>query len=440
MIHRVSTFVIAFAACALVSCSSDKDKKKPAEKQPHSTTAGGPQTDPPKPAVEARKQWYLAELALAAQGDNPGPAHFFLQVPQGGAPGPAIVRSGDHDVEAKHTWNGDKLEIPFPLFHTKLSATRAADGTLAGTWNSESRTWGKAALTFTARPIAEPTVAALRTEGYTDKPNDGFSGTWKLAMEGGPVRLQLTVKPDGQALASFSFPSGSYLHLGGVASADKLRLSGFDGTSPYRITAALNGETMQVKWAVSQDFGWRETFQGERVDKLEVEGGPRLIQGADNLELADFDVAQLAGKPTIVELAGSWCITCRFIAPFLVEMYGKYREKGLHMVTLTYEFTEDEAYNKQAADNFKREYGITWDVIPMMGGIEEAADILPQTLEGMELGAFPYSIFLDAAGKVRYIHAGFPSDPKAQAEAKVEYERQIQALLASAAKGSGKKK
>lgn len=439
-LHRVSRVIVAVAACActLTSCSGDKtsDNKKTAET---GSAASDDVAVSPKLAVTAKKQWYLAELALpatnnSARDNNPGPAHFFLQVPQGGAPGSVIVRSGDHDMEAKHTWDGDKLTIPFPLFHTELSATRAADGTLTGTWTSQSRTWGKAALTFAARPIAEPTAAALRTDEYQDKPNGAFSGLWKLAMEDGAARLQLTVKPDGQALASFSFPSGAYLHLGGIAAGDKLRLSGFDGTSAYRITATLSDRTMQGNWAVGQDLGWRERFQGERVEQFDVHGGPRLIQGADNLALADFDVDKLAGKPTIVELAGSWCITCRFIAPFLVEMYRKYHDQGLHMVTLTYEFTDDEAYNKQAAENFKREYGIPWDVIAMMGELDDAADILPQTLEEMELGGFPYSIFLDPAGKVRAIHAGFPASAEDQAKAKAEYERDIQALLGAAAK------
>lgn len=430
--YAALVFVLVASVPALVSCSKSKDDDK-------SATTGKTPTKPGKveapvaPKVEAKLQWYRAELALESGG--PGAALFFLQVPLGGAKGEAVVRTGEHDLKAEHRWDGDKLVVPFTLFHTELTATRAADGTLSGAWNSASRTWGKASLAFKATPIDKPAVAQLRTDDYKDKPTGAFTGVWKLAMKDGATRLKLAVKPDGDATGSFSFPSGAHLHLGGVAAGDKVRLSGFDGTSVYLVQATVTGDTIKMDWAAGQDFSWSETLSGERVKDFEMQAGPRLIQGADNLELADFDVKTLLGKPTIVELAGSWCITCKFVAPFLVKMYDKYQPQGLQMVTLTYEFTDDDAYNKKAAADFKRDYGIKWEVIAMMGDLEEAAEILPLTLEGMELGAFPYSIFLSPEGKVIDIHAGFPAIGSAEyKEATAEYEKKVQALLSTAKK------
>lgn len=439
MVKYVSTlvFVLATSALVLVGCSESKDEGKSKTTKPQgNATKPNPVANAPK--LEAKKQWYVAELKLKEGG--PGTAFFFLQVPQGGAEGKAIVRTGEHEMDAGYEWKGDQVVIPFPLFHTKLIATRAADGVLKGTWQSESRTWGKASMDFKATPIDAPTVAALRTADLAGEPNSAFNGLWKLAMADGAASVQLTVKPDGAAVGMFNFPSGSHLHIGGVAAGDKVRLGGFDGTSAYVVTATLADKALQIDWAVGQDFGWKEQIKGERVESVEFEAGARMIQGADNLEIADFDVETLKGKPTIVELAGSWCITCKFIAPFLVEIYKKYHPKGLEMVTLTYEFTDDDAYNKKASADFKRDYSIPWNVIPMMGGLDDAAEILPLTMEGMELGAFPYSIFLTAEGKVQHIHAGFPaSGSKEYESAKADYEKHVEALLASA-KPAGKSK
>jgi thiol-disulfide isomerase/thioredoxin len=53
----------------------------------------------------------------------------------------------------------------------------------------------------------------------------------------------------------------------------------------------------------------------------------------------------------VVELAGSWCAACRSAAPFLVELYREYQPRGLHMVSLRYEFSDDRVFDAVQAED-----------------------------------------------------------------------------------------
>jgi hypothetical protein len=119
-----------------------------------------------------------------------------------------------------------------------------------------------------------------------------------------------------------------------------------------------------------------------------------------------------------------------YAAPFMVAMYEKYHPRGLAMVTLTYEFTDDAAYNRQQAEAFKKKYGVTWEVIPVAGELDSAADILPPTLDGIDLSGLPLAIFLRPDGTIHHFHSGFPATGTEHYKAlTAQYESWIQDLL-----------
>ena len=401
-----------------------KTGEKPAVARPPVTG------ETPKGAADV---WYRAELS--AEGDeNPGPVTFFIRLPAQGKEGKAALRTGKNSILFTAKWQGDQVEVPFPLFYTAIAAKRAADGSLAGHWKGKSPTWGEVSMGFRATPVDKPSVTALRGPAVkAAQPAAGWPGIWSLATKDGAIKMVLEVGPDGAADGWFDYPSGGRHHIGGVVNGDHMRLTGFDGSSPYIFDARLKDGKLEGDWAVGQGFTWREKIVGEPVKELDVHGGPKLADGETTLEVEGFDMAPYQGKPLLVEMAGSWCITCKSMAPFLAEMYDKYHGQGLEMVTLTYEFTDDEAYNKKAAEDFKKTYDIAWPVIPMMGGLEDAGAILPSTLEGMDLGGFPFSVFIDAKGQVQGLHSGFPAEGSDDYETIVkDYEASIQKIVASA--------
>ena len=109
------------------------------------------------------------------------------------------------------------------------------------------------------------------------------------------------------------------------------------------------------------------------------------------------------GKVVIVSISGSWCPNCHDEAPFLAELYKKYRAKGLEIVALSFEEEAQKAKGYPRLLAFNKRYGIDYPVV--LAG--EQADLAEKVPQIHNLNSFPTTIFLGRDGLVRGVHAGF---------------------------------
>src|SRR5262249_28365151 len=123
-----------------------------------------------------------------------------------------------------------------------------------------------------------------------------------------------------------------------------------------------------------------------------------------NGKVVSNDDARFKGKVVIVSILGSWCPNCHDEAPFLAELYRSYRAKGLEIVGLSFE-EEDQLANPERLRAFVKSYGIDYPML-VCGLPDEATKKMPQ-LDGFD--AWPTVLLLGRDGRVRQIHAGFPS-------------------------------
>jgi thiol-disulfide isomerase/thioredoxin len=136
---------------------------------------------------------------------------------------------------------------------------------------------------------------------------------------------------------------------------------------------------------------------------------------------------KFAGKVVLVNISGSWCPNCHDEAPFLSALYKKYRSKGLEIVSLSFEEAGQLA-NPTRLKTFIDTYGIEYTVL-VAGEPDELNDKVPQ---GENLNAFPTTFILGRDGRVRGVHAGFPSPGSGEFYTKAEREmtEQVERLLA----------
>ncbi len=132
--------------------------------------------------------------------------------------------------------------------------------------------------------------------------------------------------------------------------------------------------------------------------------------------------ARFRGKVVIVSITGSWCPNCHDEAPFLAALHRKYRNQGLEIVALSFE-EADQLKNPTRLHAFIRKFGIGYLVL--LAG--EPAELNAKVPQAVNLNAFPTTFFLGRDGRVRTVHAGFPS--AASLEAHAEAEREITALV-----------
>ena len=250
--------------------------------------------------------------------------------------------------------------------------------------------------------------------------NADFSGRWSVTFTDDKGKTSPGVaefeQMFGAVTGTILAPTGDYRFLAGDARGDELQLSRFDGAQAHLFRARLNerGELEGQHW--SGNFG-HERFVAVRNPDAELDMSSVATGMKDPAVKLQFTFPDLDGKPVslsdprfqgkvvIVTLAGSWCPNCHDEAAFLAQLYREHRAEGLEVVSLMFEHFGDFTQAANATRRFRKDAGI--DYVTLVAGTSdkvEAAKVLPQ-LTGVF--AFPTTIWVDRAGVVRKIHAGF---------------------------------
>lgn len=362
-----------------------------------------PATHPSHPPAQTElDHWYRAVI-----GEEQGtPIPVFVDIP---ASGDALMATGPDRVHAKLVSGLPNVEIDFQLNHTKIAATALADGSLDGTWSSTSKSWGSTSLSFHATPVKGPDPA-LRFPG---SPGPDPIGTWKVELskptELGKLVLSRGASPN-EVVGTFSFQTGNIAFIAGNQDGATLRMSAFDGASPYLLVGTLDQDAKAFtgSWVAGQGLDWKESLRATKVLEFKLEKPTKLATAHSKLELRELTQDAYKGHPVIVELGGSWCPACGYAASKLRELLRA--NPDLRVITLAYEFTDDPEYNKAQAAAFKAKYSIPWEVVPIDGGIEKYNDILPPEIESVDASGFPIAIFVHRDRTIEGFHGGFPPE------------------------------
>ncbi len=380
----------------------------------------------------APSRWYRGVVASPEKVE----AVFFLEVPAG--TGTATFEVGTHDVTTEATFAGGKLSIPMRVHQTEVDAVLQPDGSLVGTFETKWRAFGSASLPFRATPVASPKTALLATVASTEPAIDlgTARSVWKLALsDSGAAKLVITQTAPGSFDGLVYLDTGNLIYVAGNGAGDSIVMTGFDGTSGYRIELALSKDRAKATGSLlgGHRLDWHETLQAVKGPDFALATQPRATQPNNKIVLPESpELANLPPGPLLVELAGSWCSTCRNAAPFLGQLDREYRAKGLTIVTLLYEFTDDAKADANQAALFKQTYGATWLVVPVQGTLEDFAEILPTGLSDLNPAGFPIALFLAPDRSLVAIHAGFPAAdaPGDFAAVSAEFRGNVEKLLA----------
>jgi len=423
--HRVMVMPASMIiALSLLGC-----KQHETESRPHAEGSAEAHR-----TVDHAPTWYRATIRSADGVESP----FLLGVPAPGAPGTAIFRVGSHDIENPATFDGTTLTVAMPVNQTTVSGTLGADGVLRGSFAAAGPRWGSSSLALTATRIAAPMLSALAT---ADTPGAALDlgeprTVWRLAMsDSGEAKLVVDQRAPGELVAVMYFTTGNIVYLAGDGRGDAIVLSGFDGAATYRLELAVVADRTHAtgKFFGGKRLDWRETLGATRgadfalaLDAKPTQPGGKV--GFPNLP----ELAALPPGPLLVEISASWCSTCRDAAPFLAKLAKTYGPRGLGMVTLLYDLTDDRAADAKQAALFKATYGITWPVVAVSGGLDVLPEILPSGVAGMNPAGFPITLFLAADRTLVALHAGFPAADASDEFRRVtsEFRATIETLLA----------
>lgn len=239
--------------------------------------------------------------------------------------------------------------------------------------------------------------------------------------------------------------TSDYGPFSGTTSADTFAIGYFDGSFVYLITGRLKGDTLRGIFHAG--LRTQTPWQAVRSSGAPHLKSPTELTSADTTEPFSFrfpdlrgrlvgnDDPRLKGKVVLVDIFGTWCPTCHEGMPGLIELYNRYRGRGLEIVGLAFEVTGDTAVDAPLVRRYRDKFRIPFPLLLAgtsdVEGIEAA---LPQ-LRGA--GAFPTIIFLGRDGRVRRVHAGFhgvAAGDQHQRQAR-EFEEEIEKLLDESVSG-----
>jgi thiol-disulfide isomerase/thioredoxin len=348
----------------------------------------------------------------------------------------ALVNGPDREEATSGSFDGKTLTLKFDFYDAELTA-ELADGKLQGAF---SRQRGKS---VTARKFSAS--RNLPTYAPTTQGPD-LSGDWILKVgEGVEQRIwSATLRQEGEKLGGTVIPiSGDWGNLTGYVKDGKLYLSRFDGIRGLLWTADVASDGTLVG-----KFGAERKVVAERLDKAVAQGAKPQDPGAytsvkdpaepfrfEGLDLNQQKVAstdsRFAGKVVLVTITGTWCPNCHDEAPVLVDLYRKYKDQGLEIVSLAYEYTGNVERDLELLRIYAKRHSIDFPLL--LAGTTEPGEIARTLPQLVNFGAYPTTIYVNREGKVDYIHAGFESKVTGERHTKLvaEIEHRVQQLLAA---------
>jgi peroxiredoxin len=338
--------------------------------------------------------------------------------------GPSIRGSffnGDEKVTSTTgQFENGALVLSFDEYGTKLEAT-LKDGRLEGQYSRGTR---GAPYPFQAKRFAPVAVG--------DATIPSIAGLWNVQVgksSKGEAAWQLIVRQSGaEVSAAILRVDGDTGTLTGTYRDGKFVLSHFSGARPLRVELTPNGDgTLALVQNKDNPFTALPAAQAKGLPQ--PSDPSRFTSVKDPTEAFQFSFPALdgrlvsntdekfRGKVVLVSISGSWCPNCHDEAPFLTELYKKYRSRGLEIVSLSFE-EEAQLKNPVRLRAFIKRYGIDYTVL-IPGEPKELAERVPQ---GVNLSSFPTTFFLGRDGRVRAVHAGFPGKASGEFHKQVKEE------------------
>jgi thiol-disulfide isomerase/thioredoxin len=339
----------------------------------------------------------------------------------------------ERETSTSGTFEHGALTLRFDDYATELAGT-LKDGVLEGQWiSAQKKSYPFQAKRFVAAPaskVAAPLIDGLwEVEGVSSTKGES---TWRLIVRqhGSDVSAAiLRVDGDTGALTG-SYKDGKFLlsHFSGARPSLLTLTPVSDGTLSVDLAGPKgHNEYKALRPAEARAKGLPEPADPSAHTRVKDASQPFLFSFPDlNGKVVSNDDPRFRGKVVLVNITGSWCPNCHDEAPFLAELYGKYRDQGLEIVALSFEEAE-QLKDPTRLRAFIRKYGIEYTVL-LAGEPGEAKTKLAQA-ENWD--AWPTTFFIDREGLVRGVHAGFPGSASGElyVEAKREFVGNVERLL-----------
>ena len=384
------------------------------------------------PAAVAQSLDGLWDATITFNGES---IPFRLQIAGEGSNLRGWLFNGDDKViSSGASYHDGSLVLNFDSYAAKLEA-KVNNGELVGQYGP---------MLKKTYPV---TAHRHKAEASSNASAPSINGLWEVEVKSAKGekawRLIVQQKSASNVTAAILRVDGDTGALTGGYKDGKFVLSHFSGGRPALliVTPASDG-TLAIDMT---DLHGKSQLTATRPDVARAKGLPLPTDPDHHTSVKDASEpfkfsfpdlngkvvsntdAQFQGKVVLVNVTGSWCPNCHDEAPFLEELYRKYRAQGLEVVALSFE-EDDQLTNPVRLRAFMKEYGIDYTVL--LGGTPDDRDA--KLTQPVNLNSWPTTFFIGRDGRVRFVHAGFPGPASGELykQAAHEFYSQVEGLLA----------
>ena len=263
----------------------------------------------------------------------------------------------------------DSVLITLPFFSARLRVKVLGDNILKGIYIKGSGD------KKTEIPITAVWGIKERFKSYA-KAKRNITGTWAVTFRGRKTPSQAVgtfeQSIDGKVKGSFLTPAGDYRFLEGIVSGDTLKLSGFDGGFASCFTGIIQNDSTIADGHFYFGAVLHDTWQANKNDNAQLPDEfsySHLRPGETSLSFSFKDTdgktvsikdKKYEGKVVVVQILGSWCPNCMDETEFLSDYYAKNKNRGVEVIGLAYERTENFFESKKALEPFRKRFNVQY--------------------------------------------------------------------------------
>jgi len=362
--------------------------------------------------VKLKKGFWVAELNLSDTDDLP----FNMLVKKDKKSNLYIIYNGEEQIILNNpVQKGDSLYVKFPFFNSELVFSAKNKKSIEGYWHNYNKGANyKIPFSSVYTKDARFSFVGKRDESVN------LHGKWQVDFEPNTNSTYPAVGIFNQGIdqnsisGTFLTETGDYRYLAGNCTADSLYLSCFDGSHAFLFKALYEEDTLKGKFFSGTH--WQSEWQGVRNDTFNLTNPDELTYLNDSSEV-NFKLKTIGGKDfsfpnhhydnkvVIIQIMGTWCPNCLDESRYYKELYTKYNQKGLEIISIGYETGDSFEDHAKKLQLLKDKLNLNFTFL--VGG--RASKTLASEHFNMlnDIISFPTSIFIGRDGDVKRIHTGF---------------------------------
>jgi peroxiredoxin len=321
-----------------------------------------------------------------------------------------VVKNAEERIELTPSRkDGDTLIIPFPSFDSELRVVASKKRRLNGFWVNYNKVNYR--IPFEAQLKTASTHPVSISTDLTGKWETYFSP--KTADQ--ETAIGLLQQRQSVLTGTFLTETGDYRFLEGTVDGSSFYVSCFDGSHAFLLTGSVTDGKINGTFYSGKHY--QTTWTAEKNESFELKNADSLTFMKDAESLVKFTLKDLNGKDftfpnnltsnkvVIIQIMGTWCPNCMDETKYYTELYNKYHELGLEIISIGYEAPD--SFEEQAVKikRLKERYNLNFTFL--VGGKANKGKASQDFAMLNEVISFPTTIFIGRDGMVKRIHTGF---------------------------------